>query len=385
MSALGWPALHFDAEKRHHGLQLAAAVLVAYAVSTLLGLPEHLWAVMTTLIVMRPNAGGTWDAGWDRARGTLFGAAGGLAGVWLEQAGGPPLAILLVVVGGMAFTSAANSALRSAPVAALIILGAGHLPGHSALQVAALRVGQIGVGVTVAMAVALLSSRYRAGARFRQGIAALLRRLAAQAERAAQSESAVPNEAQVEQAGKAVRQAVDRLTALAASADRESRLFRQVPATADARFHRRIAGLTARIVQDTAMLNRALRAGGKAAGDGIGPEAARAAAAAIAGVAARVADADGTAAAVKAPVTAAVTAASVDGGQPAAPEYPLARIIHRLKTRSGEQAASPGLLATPLHFLLADLRRLNALVAAGPGAAQGPPAELSRRSVDNTV
>jgi hypothetical protein len=129
------------------------------------------------------------------------------------------------------------------------------------------------------------------------------------------------------------------------------------------------------------MLNRALRAGGKAAGDGLGPEAARAAAAAIAGVAARVADVDGTDAAV----TAAATAASVDGGQCATPEYPLARFIHRLKTRSGDPAASPGLLATPIHFLLADLRRLNALVAAGPGAAQEPPAELARRSVDNTV
>ncbi|HEY2256680.1 MAG TPA: FUSC family protein, partial [Variovorax sp.] len=156
--------LSFDAEKRHHGAQLAAAVLLAYLVSALLRLPEHLWAVMSTLIVMRPNTGGTWEAGLNRACGTMIGALGGLAGVWLEHHGVPALATLLAIVAGLSFASAANAALRSAPVAALIILGAGDLPGHSALQVAALRVGQILIGVTVAMGIALASSRHRADA-----------------------------------------------------------------------------------------------------------------------------------------------------------------------------------------------------------------------------
>lgn len=52
-------AARFNAERQHHGLQLAAAVLAAYGLATLLRLPEQLWAVMTTLIVMRPNSGGT--------------------------------------------------------------------------------------------------------------------------------------------------------------------------------------------------------------------------------------------------------------------------------------------------------------------------------------
>ncbi len=74
-----------DAEKRHHGLQLAAAVVLAYFVSMVVGLPEHFWAVMSTLIVMRPNSASTFDAGWDRARGTLIGVLGGLLGVYLQH------------------------------------------------------------------------------------------------------------------------------------------------------------------------------------------------------------------------------------------------------------------------------------------------------------
>ena len=40
-----------------HGVQLALAVLAAYAISASFGLPESLWAVMSALIVVRPNTG----------------------------------------------------------------------------------------------------------------------------------------------------------------------------------------------------------------------------------------------------------------------------------------------------------------------------------------
>src|SRR4051812_4468696 len=111
-----------NAEKRHHGLQLAVAVVLAYCVSSLAGLPEHFWAVMSTLIVMRPNSASTFDAGWDRAKGTLIGVTGGLLGVYLQHMGGHALATTLTVVVLLSFASAASPGLRSAPVAALIIL-----------------------------------------------------------------------------------------------------------------------------------------------------------------------------------------------------------------------------------------------------------------------
>jgi len=169
-----------DEEKRHHGLQLAGAVILAYATSRLVGLPEHFWAVMSAQIVMRPNSGGTLVAGWDRARATVVGVMSGLFGVWLQQIGVNVIASTLAIVAMLSFASAASPALRSAPIAALIILAAGDLPGHSALQAAVLRVVQIAIGIGVAMGVALVSSRYRAPARFSRGCAALLHRMARQ-------------------------------------------------------------------------------------------------------------------------------------------------------------------------------------------------------------
>ena len=250
-----------DAEKRHHGLQLAAAVVLAYFVSMVVGLPEHFWAVMSTLIVMRPNSASTFDAGWDRARGTLIGVLGGLLGVYLQHMGSNVLATTLAIVVLLSFASAANPALRSAPIAALIILAAGSLPGHSALQVAVLRVMQILIGVGVAMAVAMVSSRYRAGDRLRTGCATLLQRLA----RPLQDPDArtVRGESDAEKAGAAIRSALDRLTTLAGSADRASHLFKRAAAAGDDRHHRNIAGLTGRIVQDISVLNRVLRVTGE--------------------------------------------------------------------------------------------------------------------------
>lgn len=275
-----------DAEKRHHGLQLAAAVVLAYFVSMAVGLPEHFWAVMSTLIVMRPNSASTFDAGWDRARGTLIGVAGGLLGVYLQHLGSNVLATTLTVVVLLSFASAASPALRSAPVAALIILAAGSLPGHSPLQVAMLRVVQILTGVGVAMGVAIVSSRYRAGDRLRAGCAALLQRMA----RPLQDPDArgTRDESDAEKAGAAVRSALDRLTTLAGSADRASRhfsLFKLAEAVGGERHHRNIAGLTGRIVQDISVLNRVLRVTGERQPLRCGRDAALAAGAGLASVA----------------------------------------------------------------------------------------------------
>ncbi|HET7837846.1 MAG TPA: FUSC family protein [Variovorax sp.] len=327
--------LPFDAERRHHGLQLAAAVLLASAVSALLALPEHLWAVMSALIVLRPSSGATWEASWDRTRATLIGAVAGLLGVFLQHHGSHPQATLLAIVVGLAFASAASPAFRSAPVAALIILAAGDLPGHSALQVAALRVAQILIGVAVAMAVALVSSRYRAADRFCAGCAALLRQVGRQF----QQPPAARTEAQAEQSAAAVRHALARLSVLAGSADHEGRPFGRARHAPGADRHRRTAALTARIVQDALLLKRLLRAEAGASNDADNREVARIAGAALATIAARVER----------------RGQPVDGSV-AAP------------TREAPSVAAG--LAAPLRLLLDDVRQLD---------------DLFRLSVDNTV
>jgi uncharacterized membrane protein YccC len=62
-----------EAESLRYGARLAAAVLLSFAVSALLRLPEGFWAVMSALIVVRPDTGSTLGAGWDRVRGALGG------------------------------------------------------------------------------------------------------------------------------------------------------------------------------------------------------------------------------------------------------------------------------------------------------------------------
>ncbi|MGJ7510144.1 FUSC family protein [Variovorax sp. GT1P44] len=315
-----------DAEKRHHGLQLMAAVVLAYAASRLIGLPEQFWAVMSTLIVMRPSSGGTLDAGWDRARGTMIGVLSGLLGAWLQHAGVDVIASTLAIVAMLSFASAASPALRSAPIAALIVLGAGHLAGHSAMQAAELRVIQIAIGIGVAMAVALVSSRYRAPARFNKGCAALLHRMARQVQLS--GAHGKTGDADAEKAAAALRGALDRLSVLAGSADRESRLFRRKGASIDERLHQRTAALVRRIVQDTSVLNRVLRVQ---------------------------------------PAQDAATAASLALSSVADALAGLGQPDLRSLREAGEPASasashhSEALLAAPLHLLLEDLQRLAGL------------------------
>lgn len=322
----------FDAERRHHGLQLAATVVLAFAVSAVLGLPEHLWAVMSALIVLRPNSGSTWEASWDRTRATLVGALAGLLGVFLQHHGSPAHATLLAIVTGLAFASAASPALRSAPVAALIILAAGDIPGHSALQVAVLRVAQILIGVGVAMAVALASSCYRAADRFSAGCATLLRQMARQL----QQPSAAQTEAQAEHSAAAVRGALARLTVLATGADHETRWSRRGRGVAS--HHHRTATLMARIIQDAAMLKRLIRANAHALDTAATRETVRVAGTALAAAAVLV----------------------ETHGQPAGAPVP---------APASDASVGPGLDAL-LRLLLDDVQQL---------------ADLFRVSVDNTV
>ena len=267
-----------------HGLQLAAAVLIGYLLAMAAGLPERFWVVITTLIVMRPDSGSTLAAGRERLYGTLVGVLCGLAGEYFKHLGANSLIVTLAFVSLLAFFSAAAPMLRGAAVAALIILGAGDLPGYSALHVALLRLAQIGIGVAVSLAIARLSSRYRAGTRLNAGCAALLRRLAAQLQ--ASGQRAPPGEAQVEAASAALRDALAALATLAGGADTQSRLFLGSSAALGARHYRRIVALTGRIAQDAATLNRMLQILREHQDEPLALEAAAAASGALASVAA---------------------------------------------------------------------------------------------------
>jgi len=327
------------------GAQLAAAVALAWLVAVAMRLPESFWAVMSVLIVMRPSAGGTLGAGWERLRGTAAGALCGLAGVYLQHRGAPVLATTLATVMLLAFAGAALPGFRSAPVAALLILSAGAIPGHSALDVALLRMLQIGIGVGVALAVALVASEYRAGPRFDAGCAALLRgmakRLATLAALGPGGAAGLPAESEAERANAAARAALARLALLAGSADLEARWWRRGAAVPAAQSCRSKARLAARIFQDATVLERMLRR--MPAGGAAWQDTARAAAAALAAM------------------------ADALDGQGVPDLAKLAQLARRHESPGASSALL--LLAAPVCLLLEDLQRMQRCVAAAASAA----------------
>jgi uncharacterized membrane protein YccC len=216
-----------------HGLRLAIAVVVSFVVSTAFGLPESFWAVMSALIVVRPTAGSTLGAGWDRVRGTLSGTVIGLGGVWLHQVGIGSHTSTLAIIAIVAFLSAVVPAMRSAPISALIILDSGGIAGHSALDVAGLRAIEIAIGVATGVAISLVAFATHARERFADASAAWLRKAARQA--AADLTGAsdeVDRDARREQTRKELREIAE----LAVGADREARWLKSIgrhPATID--------------------------------------------------------------------------------------------------------------------------------------------------------
>ena len=237
-----------------HGWQLLAAVVIAYAVSLALHLPESLWAVMSALIVVRPTTGSTFGVGWERVQGTVLGAVFALGGVWLHHVGLATSLMTLAIVGALAFGSAMMPALRSAPITALIVLGGAATAEHNAMQLALLRVIEIVVGVGTGLAISLLGSTSRAASRFDAACARVLRQLAADigASLAIEAASTAEREAQA----LATRNALRELAALAEAADREDRWFRAKRSGAEDRRHRRAARLIARASHDAALFGR---------------------------------------------------------------------------------------------------------------------------------
>lgn len=252
-----WPA----PESLRYGARLAAAVLLAFAASAALHLPEGFWAVMSALIVVRPDTGSTLGAGWDRIRGALVGTALGLAGAaWRHAGGGLDLAPL-VLVALLAFAAGLSPTMRSAPISALIVVTSGGIAGHSAGQVALLRALEIGIGIAAALLVSLVDLRSRATLRFRAAAAAHLRALADALVDA--TSGATPDAADA-----ARRTALRQLAMLADAADRETRVFAGRARAGSAERHRKSARLLSRITGDAALFARLRPAGATAAREG---------------------------------------------------------------------------------------------------------------------
>lgn len=139
-----------------HAVRVSAAVGAAFALATLLRLPQGYWAVFTAVIVVQSSLGATITASVERLMGTVVGALAGAAAAYFHarwpQFGG---LILCVTVALLAFLVSMRPALKVAPVTAVIML-IGTTTHMDPLIAAALRVAEITVGSLVGVAATLL-------------------------------------------------------------------------------------------------------------------------------------------------------------------------------------------------------------------------------------
>jgi uncharacterized membrane protein YccC len=158
-----------------HAFKTALAAVLAYALTQALNLPQGYWAVISVVVVMQANLGGSLKAGWSRILGTAVGAALGALTLSVLQPShlalglGTGLAILVC-----AYFTYLHESFRLAGLTASIVILMGQ-EGESYWTVAATRFLEIAVGVGVALAVSLLVWPSRAGRQLRLGVAKALR------------------------------------------------------------------------------------------------------------------------------------------------------------------------------------------------------------------
>jgi uncharacterized membrane protein YccC len=148
------------------GLRITVAGLLAFALAHLLELRQGYWAVLTAVIVVQGNVGGSLKAATDRLIGTLAGGAYGVVVATLVPQGGPfgiglALAVLLAP---LAIVAALRPGLRVAPVTAIIVLLGTAAQNVGLLPATIDRVIEIALGGAIAFAVSLLVLPTRAHA-----------------------------------------------------------------------------------------------------------------------------------------------------------------------------------------------------------------------------
>src|SRR4029453_12419096 len=101
-----------------HALRVVTAVVAAFAVVRLLGLPQGWWAVITALLVVQTSVGGSLKAALARLWGTIAGALyGALVAIGIPHTSDLGLAIAIAAaILPLAWLAAVNAIFRVAPV-----------------------------------------------------------------------------------------------------------------------------------------------------------------------------------------------------------------------------------------------------------------------------
>jgi len=155
-----------------------AAVLTQCVVSWL-DLPQGYWAVITVIIVMQANIGGSIKAGWSRLAGTAVGAVSGATAHFL---GGSSLLALglaiMLTLSVCTLVRQLRNSMRVAGLTVVIVLLASH--GNEAPPIVALtRFSEIAVGIVMALLVSTTVWPTRASRAVSRGMAKVFDDLAA--------------------------------------------------------------------------------------------------------------------------------------------------------------------------------------------------------------
>lgn len=154
-----------------HALRTAVAVVATQLLVTVLALPQGYWAVVTAVIVMQANLGGSIRAAWTRLAGTAVGAAFGAAA---SHFGGQTVAAAGLSVFATLAVCAAIPKLREssrvAGITAVIVILAGH-PDMPALELGFDRFLEIAVGIVTALMTSVVVFPSRASRALSHGLA----------------------------------------------------------------------------------------------------------------------------------------------------------------------------------------------------------------------
>jgi uncharacterized membrane protein YccC len=172
-----WTRRH--AELRH-GLRIAAAGVLSFALAQALALPQGYWAVFTAVLVVQGSVGGSWKASVDRLVGTLLGAVYGAVIATLVPHNDVIMTgvALTLSLTPLALLAALYPSYRVAPITAVILLLGSAGTTEGPFLAAALRTIEVTLGGFVGMAVSLLLLPARAHALMGEAANRVLQNLA---------------------------------------------------------------------------------------------------------------------------------------------------------------------------------------------------------------
>jgi len=165
-------------------LRMTISSLAAFGLASAFGLPQGFWAVITALIVVQGNVGGSLKAAFDRFAGSVCGAVYGAAVAFSIPHGNVASSALalVVAVGPLSVLAASSAGFRVAPITAIIVLlgtaGATLGPVGFALD----RILEVGLGCAVGLLASVLVIPARASRSLLIAAAEVARLLARQLE-----------------------------------------------------------------------------------------------------------------------------------------------------------------------------------------------------------